>query len=65
MRGEARDQRVPIMLSINELRQLDEWRREQQDLPSRSEAIRRLIQVGMSALKQSQLASMTIKPQAG
>ena len=61
MRGEARDQRVPIMLSVNELRQVDEWRREQPDLPSRSEAIRRLIEAGKSALKAPRSATTTIK----
>lgn len=27
---------------------LDEWRRQQQDLPSRAEAIRRLVEIGLS-----------------
>lgn len=28
---------------------LDEWRRQQQDLPSRAEAIRRLVELGLKA----------------
>jgi metal-responsive CopG/Arc/MetJ family transcriptional regulator len=31
------------------VRQIDEWRRRQPDLPSRSEAIRRLIEAGLNA----------------
>jgi metal-responsive CopG/Arc/MetJ family transcriptional regulator len=46
---EPRDQRVPIMLTATELRILDDWRRHQTDLPSRSEAIRRLIEAGLKA----------------
>lgn len=34
------------------LAKLDDWRREQQDLPSRQEAIRRLIEQAVSALSQ-------------
>jgi hypothetical protein len=30
---------------------LDNWRREQSDLPSRPEAIRRLIELGLKAAK--------------
>ena len=49
MQSEPRDQRVPIMLTASELRNLDEWRRQELDLPSRSEAIRRLIEAGLKA----------------
>lgn len=28
---------------------LDDWRRQQQDLPSRAEAIRRLVELGLKA----------------
>ena len=28
---------------------LDDWRRQQQDLPSRAEAIRRLVEIGLKA----------------
>jgi uncharacterized protein len=31
------------------LSRIDEWRRHQSDLPSRAEAIRRLIELGLSA----------------
>jgi hypothetical protein len=31
------------------LRRVDDWRRGQEDLPSRTEAIRRLVEVGLNA----------------
>jgi hypothetical protein len=31
------------------LAQLDDWRRQQRDLPSRPEAIRRLVELGVKA----------------
>lgn len=48
MSAELKDQRVPVMMSGSELKALDTWRREQEDLPSRGEAIRRLIERGLS-----------------
>lgn len=33
---------------------LDEWRRRQQDLPSRAEAIRRLVELGLKAKGKAQ-----------
>jgi metal-responsive CopG/Arc/MetJ family transcriptional regulator len=47
--GEKHSTRVHIMMSPSELRAVDEWRRQQPDLPSRAEAIRRLIQLGIAA----------------
>jgi|HubBroStandDraft_4_1064222.scaffolds.fasta_scaffold1283362_1 hypothetical protein len=35
------------------LRQIDDWRREQPDLPSRAEAIRRLIEAGLKTTQVS------------
>jgi hypothetical protein len=37
------------MLTASELRRIDDWRRQQPDLPSRSEAIRRLIDAALVA----------------
>lgn len=31
---------------------IDEWRRQQKDLPSRAEAIRRLVEAGLAATKE-------------
>jgi hypothetical protein len=41
--AEPKDQRIPIMMSRSEVEAIDQWRREQSDLPARAEAIRRLV----------------------
>ncbi len=41
-------ERLQIVLSPEDLSQLDEWRRQQADLPNRSEAVRRLIGMKVS-----------------
>jgi hypothetical protein len=46
--SELKDQRVPVMMSASELKEIDDWRRRQDDLPSRSEAMRRLIALGIA-----------------
>ena len=51
MPEELKDQRVPVMMSVSELKKLDAWRRVNDDLPSRGEAIRRLIELGLKAAK--------------
>jgi hypothetical protein len=51
MKHELKDQRVPVMMSGNDVDAIDAWRRIQDDVPSRSEAIRRLIAVGLSGRK--------------
>ncbi len=44
---EKLDQRIQLVASASFGREVDEWRRTQQDLPSRSEAIRRLVYHGL------------------
>ena len=44
-----KDQRIPVMMSTEEVDAIDEWRRKQEDLPSRSEAIRRLVAASLEA----------------
>jgi hypothetical protein len=39
------------MMSADDVGAIDEWRRRQADLPSRSEAIRRLVQLGLKTKK--------------
>jgi len=34
---------MTLKLSVDMVRQIDDWRRQQSDLPSRAEAIRRMI----------------------
>jgi hypothetical protein len=44
-----KDQRIPVMMSAEEVAAIDEWRRKNADLPSRCEAIRRLVELGLKA----------------
>jgi len=44
-----KDQRIPVMMAVDKVGAIDEWRRLQTDLPSRSEAIRRLVELGLKA----------------
>jgi hypothetical protein len=47
--GERHSTRVHLMMSASELEAVHDWRRRQPDLPARAEAIRRLIQLGLTA----------------
>jgi hypothetical protein len=47
MRNEPMDQRIPFATTRSQLQSIDEWRRKQPDLPSRSEAIRRVINLAL------------------
>jgi metal-responsive CopG/Arc/MetJ family transcriptional regulator len=46
------DKVFQMRASAEFLRRVDDWRREQADLPSRAEAIRRLIQLGLEAARE-------------
>lgn len=46
---EPLDQRVQLVASRGFIRRVDDWRRLQTDLPSRSEAIRALTEKGLAA----------------
>ena len=46
---ERKDTTLQMRVSQDFLRSIDEWRRHQQDLPSRAEAIRRLVEMGLEA----------------
>jgi hypothetical protein len=48
MADEPLDQRLQLVISKGQISAVDDWRRVQPDLPSRSEAIRRLIEAGLS-----------------
>lgn len=43
MSDERKDHRVPVMMSGSEVAAIDQWRARQEGLPSRAEAIRRLV----------------------
>jgi hypothetical protein len=49
MADELKDLRIPVMMAATEVAAIDAWRRKQDDLPSRSEAIRRLVELGLKA----------------
>jgi len=49
MADELKDVRIPVMMAATDVAAIDEWRRKQDDLPSRSEAIRRLVELGLKA----------------
>lgn len=38
-----------MVITPSQVDKIDEWRKEQQGLPSRSEAIRRLVQIGIDS----------------
>jgi len=43
--------RFELRLQPKLSRQIDEWRRQQPDLPSKSEAARRLIEIGLESAR--------------
>jgi hypothetical protein len=51
MAQQTKDQRVPVMMSADDVDAIDVWRRIQDDLPTRSEAIRRLVALGLAGKK--------------
>ena len=53
MADELKDLRIPVMMAATDVAAIDEWRRRQDDLPSRSEAIRRLVELGLKVKSKS------------
>lgn len=51
MENEPLDQRIPVMMSKSGVSAIDAYRRNTDGLPSRAEAIRRLIELGLEAAK--------------
>jgi hypothetical protein len=49
MADDLKDLRIPVMMAAAEVAAIDAWRRSQPDLPNRSEAIRRLVELGLKA----------------
>lgn len=47
MADELKSIRLQMVIAPSQVAAIDAWRKEQPDLPSRSEAIRRLIDLGM------------------
>jgi len=48
-RWEAHTARLELRTTAHFLKIVDDWRRRQEDLPNRSEAIRRLVEIGAKA----------------
>ena len=44
-----KSERFEMRLELEAVAAIDEWRRKQPDLPSRAEAVRRLIELGLKA----------------
>ncbi|MGY3494930.1 hypothetical protein [Bradyrhizobium sp. USDA 4502] len=42
---------ITVRMTVDALRVLDGWRRQQEDLPGRPEAIRKLVEIGLKAKK--------------
>ena len=51
MEEDKLNKRLQIVASDKIVAAIDEWRREQSDLPSRSEAIRRLVEIALKTSK--------------
>lgn len=49
MESPKQDQRLQLVTSRQFVEAVDDWRRKQPDIPSRSEAIRRLVEAGLKA----------------
>jgi uncharacterized protein len=47
--SETKTERFELRITSELLVRIDEWRRKQVDLPSRSEAFRRLVELGLSS----------------
>lgn len=47
------DQRVTFVTRLSQIRAIDEWRRQQPDLPNKNEAIRRLIDIALQQQTES------------
>jgi len=56
---EKLDQRIQLVASTEFSKVVDQWRRTQSDLPSKSEAIRRLVQLGLSFEKEHPMRMVT------
>ena len=40
---------INVRMAVDAIKSLDAWRRQQDDLPGRPEAIRRLVEIGLEA----------------
>jgi hypothetical protein len=45
----AENEQISVRMDSESIKKLDDWRRKQEDLPGRPEAIRRLVEIGLKA----------------
>lgn len=50
---EDETKRLNMVAPVSWVKKIDDWRRQQPDLPNISEAIRRLVELGLTAAKKS------------
>ncbi len=48
MAPEPKDERLNLSMSRSLLKAIDDWRRQQEDIPTRTDAARRLIDLGLT-----------------
>lgn len=53
---EAANQQFSMRVSPEFVSRIDDWRRKQDDLPPRAEAVRRLVVAGLAAVKEESAA---------
>lgn len=51
MPNELKSVRLQMVIAPSQVASIDAWRKAQEDLPSRSEAIRRLVDLGLKAVR--------------
>jgi Arc/MetJ-type ribon-helix-helix transcriptional regulator len=51
MENELKTTRLNLVIAPSQVALIDAWRKSQDDLPSRSEAIRKLVELGLEADK--------------
>jgi hypothetical protein len=56
MESEKVDQRIPFVTRKSQLDAIDEWRTRRRPIPSRNEAIRRLIDIALQLQQQTEHA---------
>jgi len=58
---DSETQRVPLVAPRSWIRRVDEWRRTQNKIPSRSEAIRQLVDAGLEGVIEEEIKSSEIE----
>jgi len=64
MASEAQTERLQMRIPTSLLKAVDDWRRKQDDLPSRSDAIRRLVELGLTVKQRPKRTSESLKARA-